>query len=446
MALATRLLVTLMNNKKTKNSLQYIIKYSFFHLTAAISITFTIVSIGLIDFTENKLFIPHLQHDFEQIIQIYSERSGPITNKHEDSTFYRVDDKNMNLLPEYLKNLDVGHHEVFHNKKAFHILVKEDSQYRYLIKINQSDFEVMEWIIIGLIIIAMLLSWAMAIIVGRHLSKKILDPIQLLSYKILALSKDSNNSQLSNDFADDEIGQLARFFDVYNQKISTFLTRERIFTSDVSHELRTPLMVISSTCELLLAQYNDDKSHQLVQSHQPVTDNKNYLQILKIQSACLEMKSIVSIFLALARNEDINARLNTAESILETQYQYYQPFAQEKGLLLSLKINAISVQQYSEEFLTIVVSNLLRNAIKYTIEGEIQLTLNEKEFSIQDTGPGIPEVIQNSVFEPFVGTQISNSSSIGLGLSIVKRICERKGWQVSLKKGEGIGTLISITF
>ncbi len=441
MVLATNCLVSLMNNQKSKNSLQQIIRSSFFRLTTAVSLTFAIVSVGFIYFTENKLFIPHLQHDFEQMIQIYAEQPGSIVNQLDDSIFYRVDDNNMDRLPEYLKDLDVGHHEVFHHNKAFHVLVRESSQFRYLFEINQSDFERMEQAIIGFIIVAMFLSWVVAIFIGRYLSKKIVDPIQLLSDKIRVLDQDVVNIELSDDFADDEIGQLARLFDEYNQKINTFLTRERMFTSDVSHELRTPLMVISSTCELLLTQHANSRQKN-------ITDNsyKDYYLLLKIQSACVEMKDLVSIFLTLARNEDINARLSTPESILREQYQKYQPIAQEKGLLLSLEVNSTSVQQYSEEFLTIVVSNLLRNAIQYTTKGEIKLILKDNSFSIHDTGPGIPEAIKNSVFEPFVHAQISSSSGNGLGLSIVKRICKRNGWQVSLKTESAIGASIHIAF
>jgi signal transduction histidine kinase len=413
--------------KQSKKSLRQLIKSSFFRLTVAVSVTFTIVSVGLIDFTENQLFIPHLQHDFQQLIHIYSDQPGSIVREYEDSVFYRVDDNHMGEIPAYLRNLDVGHHEVFHNNNAYHIMVEEDSQYRYLFEINQSDFELMELSIIGFIIIAMFISWGVALLVSRHLSKKILDPIQLLSTKIRDLSKEKDY-QLRNDFSDDEIGDLAQYFDDYNQKINALLIREKMFTSDVSHELRTPLMVISSTCELLLTQHPNDT------------------QILKIQSACLEMKNLVSIFLALARNEAINSKLNTAEFVLKEQIKKFQPIAQQKGLLLSLKINALSERQYSEEFLTIVVSNLLRNAINYTTEGEIKLSLNDDGFLISDTGPGIPEAIENTVFTPFVRGQTKHFNGMGLGLSIVKRICEKKDWQVSLSTKEKQGTSICINF
>lgn len=418
--------------KKHRDGLRQVIKSSFFRLTAAVSITFTIVSAGLIGFTEYNLFIPHMQHDFEQMIQIHATQQGIIVNRYNDSVFYRVDDKNMDRLPDYLRNLDVGSHEVLHNNEAFHILVKEDSRFRYLFQINQSDFEEMEQIIIGIIIFAMFFSWGAASLTGRLLSKKILGPVQLLSDKIRVLEHGSTSVHLSDDFADDEVGQLAHFFDEYNQKINIILMREKLFTSDVSHELRTPLMVISSTCELLLNKYDESSG--------------DYSYLLKIQSACQEMKNLVSIFLVLARDDSINDKLNSPENILNEQYQKYLPIAEKKGLSLKFKVNAKSEQQYSEEFLKIVIDNLLGNAIKYIAEGEIQIILNKGSFSIHDTGPGIPGEIKNSIFEPFVREQTNSHNGIGLGLSIVKRICEKKGWHIHLETRENHGTSISINF
>ena len=419
--------------KYTAHSLNYAIKNSFFRLTVAVSITFTLVSIGLIDFTESQLFIPHLQHDFEQMIKIHEKQSGVIISQYKDTIFYRVDDQHMSELPHYLKDLDVGSHEIFHNNQAFHVLVKEDSKFRYLFEINQSDFEKMELIIVAIIILAMFLSWAVALFSGHILAKKIVGPIERLSKKINSIEQGSLSTRISDDFSDDEIGKLALFFDHYNEKINAYLTREKLFTSDVSHELRTPLMVISSTCELLIAQKN--KQH------------KDFIYLLKIQIACQEMKNLVAIFLALARNDELNnSQQNSVDSVLTSQYQKYLPQAQAKGLKLIYNNLSDEAQYYSEEFLAIVIGNLLENALKYTLKGEITMILNNDGFTIQDTGQGIPHEIKNTVFEPFIHTQSSCSQSIGLGLSIVQRICEKKGWSVKLNSEENSGTSIDILF
>lgn len=414
------------------HSLRSIIKNSFFRLTAMISITFAIVSISLILFTEHKLFIPHLQHEFKLLIQINSLREDSFINKYEDSIFYRVDDRHMDILPYYLKGLDVGHHEVFHNGKAFHVLVKEDARYRYLFEINQSDFERMEQAIILIVIIAMLFSWGVALIAGRILAKKIIDPIQVLSERIKNIDKEAENKILKDGYSNDEIGQLSSLFDEYNQKINEFLKREKLFTSDVSHELRTPLMIISSSCELLLIQHEKN--------------SPEYRHLLKIKSASDEIKELLSIFLALSRNADIESKPVHVASVIKTQYEKFISPAEKKGLILEVVINDQPEQKYSEEYLSIIIRNLLANAINYTESGYIKVELDSNAFSVCDSGPGIPEDIKSKVFDPFVGSQNSLFDGMGLGLSIVQRICEKKGWKIHLQSKKKEGTCIKIIF
>ena len=407
------------------------------------SITFTISVFFLIDFAEEQLFIPHVEHEFESMIKVHEAQSGNIFKQYNNVFFFRVDDSNIQHLPDYLQNIDVGDHEVFHDNKAFYVLVKEDSHYRYIFSINQSDFERKEWIILLAIIIAMFLSWVVALIVAQKLAKRIIDPIQLLSFKIKSIENDLSDQKISNGFPQDEIGQLAMYFDDYNQKVNHLLSREKMFTHDVSHELRTPLMIINSSCELLLTQYSPK--------------DKSYDHLRKIQSACQEMKGLVSIFLALARDDNIHLSMDTIENILNQQYDIYKPLAEEKGLVLELKLmnqKQQLEQYYSQKMLSIVVSNILRNAIHYTVDGTIIIDYEENIISVQDSGQGIPEAIKNSIFEPFVHEPLTDkpmiqdqyqySSGIGLGLSIAKRICEKQGWRINLATSTSLGTKITI--
>jgi signal transduction histidine kinase len=421
------------NNKH--NSLQRLITSAFIRLTAIVSISFAVAMYSSITFIENKLIMPHLQHDLEQHIQSTADKQGVIIEKFRDMVFYRVDVDKLASLPDYIKNLDTGFHEVSAGDKAFHILLQQDGQYQYVLEINQSQFEHMEYIIFGIIMLAMFISWILAVFSARVLSKKILQPVQVLAEKIRELDEQKTTKRnFADDFADDEIGKLAHYFEQYNRKIQDFLLRERLFTSDVSHELRTPLMVISSTCELLLAQQDES--------------SKDYVLLQKIKSACNEMKSLITIFMTLARDNavDSNQKLEKAEIILQKQYQHWLPIAQDKGLSLHYKVNDKPPGQYPEQYLNIITSNLIRNAIHYTLQGEIQLILDIDGFSIIDSGIGIPEIIQNSIFEPFVRAQNTATSGLGLGLSIVKRICERQGWKVSLESNKKHGTWVTVHF
>jgi signal transduction histidine kinase len=111
--------------------------------------------------------------------------------------------------------------------------------------------------------------------------------------------------------------------------------------------------------------------------------------------------------------------------------------AKEKGLRFELDIDETLPEliQHDEERLTQIMSNLLVNAIKYTQDGEVKLTLrhtpNALVIVVSDTGTGSPDDMQLYIFENFA--QIKNSDQnqgVGLGLSIVKNLTELMGGRV----------------
>lgn len=85
-----------------------------------------------------------------------------------------------------------------------------------------------------------------------------------------------------------------------------------------------------------------------------------------------------------------------------------------------------------------MVSNLVKNALAYSHEGEIKVTETSTGIVVADHGDPIPPAEQKRIFEPFVRGKASadiEQTGFGLGLSIVWRICMRMGWQVNLASG-----------
>ncbi|MDO9322849.1 MAG: ATP-binding protein, partial [Pseudomonas sp.] len=78
------------------------------------------------------------------------------------------------------------------------------------------------------------------------------------------------------------------------------------------------------------------------------------------------------------------------------------------------------------------LGNLLRNAWHYTNSGQITLRLHEQGFVVEDTGVGIAEDERENVFQPFVRGTAARGDGLGLGLSLVRRICISQGWRVEL--------------
>jgi len=90
------------------------------------------------------------------------------------------------------------------------------------------------------------------------------------------------------------------------------------------------------------------------------------------------------------------------------------------------------------------IGNLLRNALTFTDSGEVRITLESGAVQVEDTGQGLqaPEIQQ--LFRPYV--RGGDSKGAGLGLSLVQRLCQRQGWQITLANRPGGGTVARLTF
>jgi signal transduction histidine kinase len=201
-----------------------------------------------------------------------------------------------------------------------------------------------------------------------------------------------------------------------------------MFTSDVSHELRTPLMVLASSCELLL--------------ENPALDQRAKAQVERVARACEEMRDLVQTFLMLARTQRDDAGLNpqlSLQAAAEQLIALWREPIESKGLQLTYTPGQASGTSYNATFLYAVMGNLLRNALHYTDSGFIRLTLQGEGFVVEDSGVGIPEEKREAMFKPFVRGSEQRGEGLGLGLSLVQRICENQGWRVDLETMEPNG-------
>ncbi len=98
------------------------------------------------------------------------------------------------------------------------------------------------------------------------------------------------------------------------------------------------------------------------------------------------------------------------------------------------------------ELAGIAFSNLIRNAFQYTDRGEVIIQLSNTGFLIRDSGCGVPSDIQQHLFERFVRGSDDRLSGSGLGLSIVKRVCEHVGWKLQYQARPAAGSEFSISF
>jgi len=104
----------------------------------------------------------------------------------------------------------------------------------------------------------------------------------------------------------------------------------------------------------------------------------------------------------------------------------------EKGLSFELLEEGEDLGAYNHTLLGTVMSNLLRNALHYTDSGTVRLVLVDGGFRVEDSGVGIPLADQERMFQPFVRGAEERGEGLGLGLSLVKRICAHQSWDVTV--------------
>ena len=213
------------------------------------------------------------------------------------------------------------------------------------------------------------------------------------------------------------------------------------FLASASHDLRQPIHALQLFSNVLSTQPLNEKSKEVA----------NHMEI-SIKNLASQMDSLLDISKLDAGLALKNCAALDLNDFMERIKNDMQPLATQKKLALSfIGTDTLATTKTDYEQLDRVIRNLVSNAIKYTEEGNIQLTLSNKknhwELAIQDTGIGISEEQQKYIFEEFyqVGNKERNrTKGLGLGLSIVKRLCLLLDIEIKLQSTLGIGTTITL--
>ncbi len=217
------------------------------------------------------------------------------------------------------------------------------------------------------------------------------------------------------------------------------------FLAKMSHEIRTPLHAILGYVDIMLS-HNKSREEQ-----------KEYLTIIQESGELLQQ--LLSDILDLSKIEAGELPLQFQRCSVKALFQKIQSMAQ--GLLSNCDVHfEFTIPEQLQvpirtdvRRLQQILNNLIGNAIKYTLEGEITLSVaiqnsNTLVFSVRDTGIGIPKEAHNTVFKMFTQahetTDILNTG-VGLGLTITKRLVELLGGEIWLESEEHVGTTFSFT-
>ncbi|HEY3389892.1 MAG TPA: histidine kinase dimerization/phospho-acceptor domain-containing protein, partial [Prolixibacteraceae bacterium] len=196
------------------------------------------------------------------------------------------------------------------------------------------------------------------------------------------------------------------------------------FLANMSHEIRTPMNGILGFAELLKEPKLNGK------------DQQEYIRIIgKSGNRLLNIiNDIIDISKIEAGQVEVNIEKSNINEQIDYIYTFFQQEIEKKGLQFSFS-NALSSKESiintDREKIYAILTNLVKNAIKYTNTGSIEFGYNLLEnngsaslqFFVKDTGMGIPKERQKAIFERFIQADISDKMALqgaGLGLSISK--------------------------
>ncbi|MFA9389780.1 MAG: ATP-binding protein [Prolixibacteraceae bacterium] len=208
------------------------------------------------------------------------------------------------------------------------------------------------------------------------------------------------------------------------------------FLANMSHEIRTPMNGILGFAELL---QKPNLSGERMQKYIQIIE-KSGIRMLKIINDIIDISKIEAGLM------EIDLQESNIHDQVEYIYTFFKPEAEKKELTLLLKNNLEAKDATiltDREKIYAILTNLVKNAIKYTKEGSIEFGYQKKgtqlEFFVKDTGVGIPKDRHNAIFERFIQADVSNKmlqEGAGLGLAISKAFLEMLGGKIWVESNQ----------
>lgn len=415
---------------KFRTSLRYRVTLAFALLGMVVSLVLAGTLYVLTIDMEERLIAETLSTELEDYIARYEVDPDALPPASTTIRTYVILPGTKNA-PAALRELKAGLHQVQLEGRDYYAEIRVSDERHFIVLYNDKQIRHREnqfklFLGIGILVMTLL-----SAVLGFWLAGRVISPVGELAARVAGLRPEDHPAPLAEDFPRDEVGILARNFDAYLQRLAAFIEREQAFTADVSHELRTPLAVIEGAAEVLL----DD----------PGLSDARRSRVERIARSACEMSELVTALLLLAREEksDVSGSGCAVGEVLQQVVEGHQHLLRQKPVEIKLDIQAQTILPVECTLLRVVLANLIRNAFSYTERGRVCISLEENGVTVEDTGIGISPEQLRRVFDRYY---MGPSGGEGIGLSLVKRICRRYGWNIDIDSHEDRGTLIRLSF
>ena len=243
----------------------------------------------------------------------------------------------------------------------------------------------------------------------------------------------------ATDDMDRETRLMLETLEAFSARLEQFIERERTFTRDAGHELRTPIAVLKGSLDIF-----EGAMESMSESQTKV--------LSRMRRAVTEMETLLETLLLLAREEDVfipadgSEPLTSVNQVVAEEIELLTELADQNRNRIVLQEDGEAVCRAKPRVLGIIVSNLVRNALIYTRDGTVTVSIASDHFVVRDTGVGIAEQDQDKVFTAFYrGDNTKHTANgQGLGLALVRRLSQQLDWAVKVRSTLGEGTEFAV--
>ena len=310
-------------------------------------------------------------------------------------------------------------------------LVAPDDELTIVVDGAQGRFRATNWYITAAVT---LLSGILAYFV----SGRALKPLRSFASQVEMVQMNNLADMKIDEDVLPEFKQLSHSFNQMLERLNTAFAAQRQFTGNAAHELRTPLALMQAQLELFSAE------HPAV-----LPQTAEFLTLLREQTERLTQMTRTLLEMSNLQQVARNERIQLAPMIEEI-FTDLAPLSDKRGVTLTAEGDGIMTG--SDALIYRLIFNLTENAVKYNRPGgSVRVSVTQEPekllLRVSDTGCGIPEEYQRSIFQPFFRVDKSRSreyGGAGLGLALVWEIAELHGGSVWVEESSEKGTTIAV--
>lgn len=284
-----------------------------------------------------------------------------------------------------------------------------------------------------------------AVLVGGVFAYRVVKPISLITREVNRISASNLHKRLPLLKSVDEIEELKQTFNNMLDRLETSFEIQNNFINNASHELKTPIATIMAEAEILLSKKREP--HEYEEALQNISGYAQKLaslteSLLKLTQTGYDGEKQV---LDIARMDEVMLEIMGDLNIRypDNKVHFRIGENQDDDVLLTLPCN--------KPLLSLALMNIISNAVKYSDNQEVFVSLTADETAISivinDIGIGIPKEDVPHLFEPFFrGKNATRYAGYGLGLPIAQKIIRMHHGEISIQSEQGKGTVVIIRF